>query len=475
MTADAILRLVEASDGPVSQLRSAAKAASTVEGYTALMKRFRSWCSERSIDIHADGALAVWMHEQAWERRPSTMRRYANAVTWSCRDGGLPDPGRHPLVVGLLAAHSRHHGVAPVPDNCVAAFSREELAAIITAPLVVRGAAELAVLRNRCAILLAHHGVPTSQVIRIASDGVVLTDSAVRVSLPKVSGPGVPRHAQLQATVLELPLCDGPVDPRQLVQLSAMGPARRLLLGVASVDGGGRYSDAIEHTALDDHHRVAGLISSGVHGAVRRAGLGQVGMSELAKLGSDGFARLWRHMNPSLLTELRTRAHAAALAATGSRHDDLAHVRVETMKRMPAGLRIFVERSKTDQAGVGSWRTIHHTPGHPPTCPACVVTRWVDEAGLSSGPLFPAMGNGGRIKSTPLAVEEAAGEIQRLAARLGVDARVGTHSFRKTHATLRAEAGEEAAAIAAFTGQTPDVVLRHYVKPREPFSHAAQL
>jgi integrase len=80
------------------------------------------------------------------------------------------------------------------------------------------------------------------------------------------------------------------------------------------------------------------------------------------------------------------------------------------------------------------------------------------------------------VRPTALAVEEAAEEVASLAAAAGVPVRkVGTHSLRKTHVTLRVEAGEEAWDIAATTGQTTDVVLRHYIAPVDPFSSTASL
>lgn len=180
-------------------------------------------------------------------------------------------------------------------------------------------------------------------------------------------------------------------------------------------------------------------------------------------------------MNPAYLIELRTRAHAAVLAATAMRHSESIAIDVAKIRRRPAGFELPVAQSKTDQQGAGQKHMLLHTPGCPATCPACLLTLWLDEAGLTSGPLFPALGIGGRPKTTPLAVEEAAEEFQRLAQRLGIDLHVGTHSFRKTHVTLRAEAGEEVWTIKETTHQTADIVHRHYVQPRDPFGVSAQL
>lgn len=477
MSAGAVLRLVEDMDHVVGSLRHAALADSTIEHYQRVWNHYCVWCADREIDpLAAGGApLAVWLSEH-FDLRPGTVRTYVNAVSWGCRRASVDDPALEPVVSRFLNAHSRFHGVAPVAENTVSSFDRDELVAVVSAPFVSRGGvSETALLRNRCAFILAYHGVSKNQLVRVRAEGVWLAGETVHVDLPAVTCRGLPHSDRAAAHRLTVPVRDDDLDPRQLVALAGSGPERELLFGVTSVVRGGRHGSDVVERATDSTHDIFSVLVSALRSSVRRAHLDPSGFADIATFSVDDLRRLLCHANPGHLTELRTRAYAAALASTGARHDDFAHVRVETMKRQPAGLRVLVDKSKTDRAGVGEWKMISHTPGHPPTCPACLVARWITEARLTAGPLFAALGHGGKVKDTPVAVEEMAEEIQRLAQRVGVTKRVGTHSFRKTHATLRAEAGDEAWAIAKTTGQTADVILRHYVTPVRVIDHTAQM
>jgi len=479
VSAEAVLRLVADTRHAVVPLQRAALADSTTEHYERVWNHYRAWCADREIDaLAADGApLAVWLSEY-WDKRPTTLRTYANAVSWGCHRSGVGDAGSDAVVSRLLNAHARFHGVAPVAANTVKSFDRAELLAVVSAPFVARGnITETGLLRNRCALILAHRRVPQNQLVRIRSDGVRLEGEAVHLELPEVTYLSLPHSQRVAATTLTLAVRDDELDPRQLISLAQTGPQRELLFGVMSHVKGGRYGTDVAESATHSTKAISDALVSALRSATRRAHLDPTKslFEYVGTLGVDDVLKLWWHANPGHLTELRTRAYAAALVSTGARHDDFAHVRVETMERVPAGLRVLVERSKADQSGVGEWKFIPHTPGHPPTCPACLVIQWITDARLTNGALFASLEIGGRVKDTAVAVEEMAAEIQRLAQRVGVDKRVGTHSLRKTHATLRAENGDEAWAIAKTTGQSADVVLRHYVTPARILDHTAQL
>lgn len=469
-----IAELVEREEVQITALRKAALAKRTLASYNQTWAMFLRWCIVRGQEPTDPGVLVVWMHTR-WEKRPSTMRRYANAASWHCRRSGLPDPANALLLQRFLSAHARFHGVAPLECNTVQPFDQAQLLAVVAAPMVVRGPMGLSDDRGRAAVLLAWHGVPMSQMIRIAQDGVYTGDTGVTLALPTTSGPGMARALALEGKSIVLEHKEGVLDPGQIVALAQAGPRRPLLLGVATVAGGGRNQPAVAVDPIVTPHGVASVLVSQLQRAARRARLPVRSFADVAALTEVEVTRLWLHINISYSTELRTRCHVAVLTELGARHSDLAAVSVETIKTRDAFLHLFVECSKTDQDGVGEWRRLFHSVGHPPTCPACLTQQWIAEAGLTAGPLFPALGYGGVVKPRPLAVEEAAAEIQRLALQVGVPGRVGTHTPRKTHATLRARNGEEAADIALTTGQDPGVVLRHYVKPARPFEDTAQL
>jgi integrase len=138
------------------------------------------------------------------------------------------------------------------------------------------------------------------------------------------------------------------------------------------------------------------------------------------------------------------------------------------------GLRVTVRRSKTDQRGEG------HTVGvmlgsSRATCPARSLRRWLDLAGITSGPIFRGVDRGGHVLQDRLSTEGVARAVKRAAKRVGLDPTgFGGHSLRSGFATSAAEAGKSMASIMRQGGWQSDRTVRErYIRPGTLFKDNA--
>jgi integrase len=128
------------------------------------------------------------------------------------------------------------------------------------------------------------------------------------------------------------------------------------------------------------------------------------------------------------------------------------------------GLTITLRRSKVDQEDVG--RKIGILYGsNPATCPVRIVQEWIEQAAITSGPLFRSMNRHGQIKPGRLSGLDVARIVKKLADRAGLDAaKYAGHSRRAGHATAAAIAGASERSIMNQTGHRSVQMVRRYIR-----------
>ena len=95
---------------------------------------------------------------------------------------------------------------------------------------------------------------------------------------------------------------------------------------------------------------------------------------------------------------------------------------------------VLIRRSKTDQEGKGVVQYLGEpTVGR--------IRTWLQESGLTEGPLFRGVRKGGRVRCTPLTTKSIRCIIARWGRAAGVDGRVSGHSLRVGGAQSLATAG----------------------------------
>jgi integrase len=91
--------------------------------------------------------------------------------------------------------------------------------------------------------------------------------------------------------------------------------------------------------------------------------------------------------------------------------------------------------------------------------------KWIEAAGITSGPLFRSLNRHGQIQSRRLAGLDVARILKKLAKRAGLDtAKYAGHSLRAGHATSAAIAGASEGSIMNQTGHRSVQMVRRYIR-----------
>jgi site-specific recombinase XerD len=167
---------------------------------------------------------------------------------------------------------------------------------------------------------------------------------------------------------------------------------------------------------------------------------------------------------PQDLRGLRDRALLLAGFAGGFRRSELAALRVEDLETTPDGLVVRLGRSKTDQEGQGRPVAVPYgsVPG---TCPVRALRAWLDQAVITSGPVFRAVNRFGEAGDHALHPDSVGYLVKRAAGRAGLEvADYAGHSLRAGLATQAAMNGASEFAIMRQTGHRSLATVRKYIR-----------
>jgi site-specific recombinase XerD len=146
------------------------------------------------------------------------------------------------------------------------------------------------------------------------------------------------------------------------------------------------------------------------------------------------------------LNTLRDRALLLIGFAGAFRRSELVGITVEDVDRRPEGLMIRLGATKTDQEGRGAHVPI---PNGSRLRPVEALDAWLEAAGIRSGPLFRAIGKGGRLSLEPLTPQSVALIVKRAAKAAKLDASTfAGHSLRSGFVTSALETGADVLAAA---------------------------
>lgn len=130
------------------------------------------------------------------------------------------------------------------------------------------------------------------------------------------------------------------------------------------------------------------------------------------------------------------------------------------------GLRVYLDRSKTDQFGRGAFVTIRPAK-NPLLCPIRAVRAWLDLA-PGPGPLFRAVNKHGRVLYRRLHAQTVSDIVKSFGAVLDLpDDRLAAHSLRAGMVTALLESGlGEVMTMEHSRHRSPDTLKRYY-RPRK--------
>lgn len=127
------------------------------------------------------------------------------------------------------------------------------------------------------------------------------------------------------------------------------------------------------------------------------------------------------------------------------RASELVGLNVEQLEFNGEGLRVFVTRSKEDQAGKGAYVDVPRGESRS-TCPVRAVSTWLGRVGRNVGPLFRVV-RGTVIEHERMHVGAVSRALQRACARVGLEGDYASHSLRRGLVTSARKAGAPLEAI----------------------------
>ena len=164
---------------------------------------------------------------------------------------------------------------------------------------------------------------------------------------------------------------------------------------------------------------------------------------------------------------LRDRALLLLGFAGAFRRSELVALDFADLEFCSGGLRVTIQKSKTDQEGLGA--TIAIVPGSI-ACPVEATRNWIEAAGITDGPLFRPIGRSGRIIARQLSDRAVAEVVKAHAHRIGLNAAdFSGHSLRSGFLTSAARQGASIFKMMDVSRHKSVDTLRGYVRDAELF------
>lgn len=180
---------------------------------------------------------------------------------------------------------------------------------------------------------------------------------------------------------------------------------------------------------------------------------------------------------PDNLLGIRDRALILVGFAGGFRRSELVSLDFEDLDFKREGLIVNIRKSKTDQEQQGRKVGIPYGSNYD-TCPVRSVQNWIEQSGLTSGPLFRSVNRHGNIQEGRLSDKAVSLIVKKYAQSAGLDAsKYSGHSLRSGMATSAAMNGVSERAIMRQTGHKSEAMVRKYIREGSLFqgNAAAQL
>ena len=147
--------------------------------------------------------------------------------------------------------------------------------------------------------------------------------------------------------------------------------------------------------------------------------------------------------------------------AGGFRRSELVSIEHEDIEFVNEGVKILVQRSKTDQTGLGMMKAIPYFQNKI-YCPVTSLRDWISYSKISDGKIF-------KISDKTVALT-----IQKYALLAGLDkTKYAGHSLRSGFATSTAETGADERSIMAMTGHKTTQMVRRYIQEANLFKNNA--
>ncbi|CAN5141100.1 site-specific integrase [soil metagenome] len=225
--------------------------------------------------------------------------------------------------------------------------------------------------------------------------------------------------------------------------------------------------------AIGHQHRHHGLPDPIDHDTVRqvrrglRRLLGTAPRRPARPLSIDDLRQIITSIDRTTARGVRDTAVILLGFAGALRRSELAALTLADLEAKPAGLLVYLRRSKTDPERRGQVVGIAHGQ-HALTDPIAALGEWLAVRGTAPGPVFTSLRPGVQGLQ-PISGSAVSKVVKDRAAAAGLSAeRITAHSLRAGHATSAALAGVSIERIAAQTRHRRiDVLIERYIRPAQ--------
>jgi integrase len=175
------------------------------------------------------------------------------------------------------------------------------------------------------------------------------------------------------------------------------------------------------------------------------------------------------------LAGLRDRALFLLGFAGAMRRSELVGLDVAHVSWTAGGLKLLIERSKTDAEGEGAEVAIPRGRSEA-TCPVTALQTWLTAAEIKAGPLFRKVNRGGKTEASRLTPDGVRQILQKRAAQAGVKGTlaepISPHGLRAGFVTTAYRNGVPDEEIMGHTRHRSLTTMRSYVR-RAKLSHSS--
>ena len=157
----------------------------------------------------------------------------------------------------------------------------------------------------------------------------------------------------------------------------------------------------------------------------------------------------------------------------GFRRTELISIDHEDIEFVSEGLKITIQRSKTDQFGEGMIKGIPYFTNEI-YCPVINLQKWLEISKIKSGPIFRRLSKGSSITNNRLTDQSVVLLIKKYLNLAGIEnTNFSGHSLRSGFATVAAEFGADERSIMAMTGHKTTQMVRRYIREANIFKNNA--
>jgi len=157
----------------------------------------------------------------------------------------------------------------------------------------------------------------------------------------------------------------------------------------------------------------------------------------------------------------------------GFRRTELVSINLEDLEFVQEGLKITINRSKTDQLGEGMIKGLPYFTNKI-YCPVTNLKKWIEISKIKSGPIFRRFSKGLTLTDKRLTDQSVVLLMKEYLNLAGIENKnFAGHSLRSGFATVAAESGADERSIMAMTGHKTTQMVRRYIKEANIFKNNA--